>query len=62
MFWRGVSHRSKWRERVGEICVGDDELGFEVVKDEEPTEAEKEKRRKNSVLGRSISPWPTSLV
>ena len=42
--WRGfVSFRMG--QRVGEICVGDDELGFEVEMGDEPTQVEREKRR-----------------
>jgi len=32
---------------VGEISVGDAELGFQVGMENEPTKAEKEKRKKN---------------
>ena len=42
--WRGfVPFRGG--QRVGEICVGDDELGFEVETGDEPTQVEREKRR-----------------
>ena len=60
----------KGNERVGEICVGDDELGFEVEMGNKPTEQEEERRRKEveewrisrcwellSALGRSS--WST---
>ena len=38
-------------ERVGEICVGGDELGFEVVKDKEATEEKEKRRREVEKLG-----------
>jgi len=44
----------KGSERVGEICVTDDELGFEFGMRNEPTEAEKENRR------RQIKEWRIS--
>ena len=44
----------KGSERVGEIHVGDDELGFGVGMGNEPSEAEKENRR------REIEEWRIS--
>ena len=55
-------------ERVGEIRLWDDELGFEVEMRNESTEVDREKRRRSgkvanrSVLGGTLLLWPTSPV
>ena len=47
----------KGSERVGEIYVGDEELGFEVGMVNEPSEVEKEKRRRKVEKWRSDRCW-----